>query len=83
MTADVVAIPPTTTLKKAANMMRGRSIGCLVVTRDGRPVGIVTTADLLELIGRGLDRQAAHPARPTLSHRVPHRKNRAAATGVW
>ena len=83
MTANVVAIPPTTTLKKAANMMRGRSIGCLVVTRGGRPVGIVTTADLLELLGRGFDRQAVSTARPILSHRIPHRKGRTGATGVW
>jgi CBS domain-containing protein len=58
--------------------MRGRSIGCLVVVEAGRPIGIVTVADLLEVVGRGLDRGAAASARPTLNHRVPHKKVHAA-----
>jgi CBS domain-containing protein len=31
MTAPVVTVEPTTTIRQAANVMRGRSIGCLVV----------------------------------------------------
>ena len=82
MTAPAVTVPPGTTVRKAANLMRGRSIGCLVVADAGRVIGIVTVADLLELVGRGLDRPAATSKRWTLRHRVPHRKaNR--PTGVW
>ena len=62
-------------------MMRGRSIGCVVVTDRGRVVGIVTVADLLELVGRGSDRPMTTTKRWTLRHRTPHRK-RHAATGV-
>jgi len=82
MTAGVVTIPPATPVRKAANLMRGRSIGCLVVADRGRVEGIVTVADLLELIGRGIDRPVASTTRWTLKHRAPHRK-RGGATGVW
>jgi hypothetical protein len=54
--------------------MRGRSVGCLVVATGDSVVGIVTISDLLELIGRGLDRGVATNKRWTLKHRVPHRK---------
>jgi signal-transduction protein with cAMP-binding, CBS, and nucleotidyltransferase domain len=76
MTMPVVTVPPTTTVRKAANLMRGRSIGCLVVAQAGRVTGIVTVSDLLELVGRGLDRQAATSKRWTLKHRGPRAKAR-------
>ena len=82
MTENIVTIEPDTPVRKAANLLRGRSIGCLVVVHDGRVVGMVTTADLLELIGRGIDRPVAQTQRPALSHRVPHRKRHQAA-GAW
>lgn len=82
MTAPAVTIEPTTTVREAANVMRGRSIGCLVVVERGRIVGIVTVSDLLELVGRGLDRGATASTRWTVNHRVPHRKSRSAA-GTW
>jgi CBS domain-containing protein len=71
-----VTVEPTRTVRQAANLMRGRSIGCLVVVEAGRAIGIVTVSDLLELVGRGFDRGALTSSRPTLSHRVPHRKSK-------
>ena len=56
MTEQVVIVPPATPIRKAANLMRGRSIGCLVVSDEGRVAGIVTVADLLTLLGRGEER---------------------------
>jgi CBS domain-containing protein len=82
MTPAVVTVGPDTTVRRAANVMRGRSIGCLVVTKGERPVGIVTVSDLLEIVGRGIDRGAAKATRPVLRHRAPHRK-RNASTGPW
>ncbi len=55
MTGDVVTATPTTTVRKAANLMRGYSIGCLPILDRGL-VGIVTVTDLLELIGGGAPR---------------------------
>ena len=81
MTREVVTVEPETTVRRAANLMRGRSIGCLPVVSENRPVGILTVSDLLTVLGKGVDRPA-RPTRTTLNHRVPHRKQRA-ATGKW
>jgi acetoin utilization protein AcuB len=82
MTESVVTIGADAPLKRAANLMRGRNIGCLVVVERGKPVGIVTTSDLLELLGRGALRPVPVGRRPNLSHRAPHRK-RNRAYGAW
>jgi acetoin utilization protein AcuB len=83
MTEHVVTADPDMTVKKAANLMRGRSIGCLAVTTPSANIlGIVTTADLLDLLGRGAERPVATNLRWPLRHRVPHRKQ-ALAAGVW
>ena len=79
MTSPAVTVDPTMTVRQAANMMRGRSIGCLVVVKAGRAIGIVTVSDLLELVGRGLERGAVANKRWTLNHRVPHHKSKTAA----
>jgi CBS domain-containing protein len=54
----------------------------VVVASNDKPVGIITTADVLELIGRGIDRPVEATTRWTLRHRVPHRP-RARAAGAW
>jgi CBS domain-containing protein len=82
MTDRVIAVDKNVTVKRAANLMRGHSIGCLVVTERDRPVGIVTTSDLLELLGRGAIRPTPTGKRPALNFRAPHRK-RSRAYGVW
>ena len=82
MSEPVLAVDPTTTVRKAANLMRGHSVGCLVVVEEGRLRGIVTVSDLLELVGRGLDRGVTPARRRTLSHRVPHQKHRR-VTRAW
>jgi CBS domain-containing protein len=82
MTDRVVTVNSRTTVRQAANLMRGRSIGCLVVASANRPIGIVTVADLLTLIGRGAERPIATAQRRIINHRAPHRK-RNRAPGVW
>jgi acetoin utilization protein AcuB len=69
MTPQVVTALPTTTIREAANLMRGRSIGCLPVVENGCLVGIVTLSDLLTLIGRGAERPAPRTKRWTLKSR--------------
>jgi CBS-domain-containing membrane protein len=49
-------------MKEAANLLRGRSIGCLPILEKRRLVGIVTTTDLLELVGE-VTRRASTDAR--------------------
>jgi CBS domain-containing protein len=53
MSPHVVGMAPGATVRQAANRVRGRGVGCLAVMDEGRLRGIVTTTDLLELIGRG------------------------------
>jgi CBS domain-containing protein len=76
MTAPAITVEPAMTVRQAANVMRGRSIGCVVVAESGRVLGIMTVSDLLALIGRGLDRGAVTTARRALNHRAPHRKSK-------
>ena len=52
MTENPFTVEPSTTIREAANLMRGRSIGCLPVVEKKKVVGIITTADMLELLGR-------------------------------
>jgi acetoin utilization protein AcuB len=81
MSTSVVTVEPDTTIRKTANLMRGRTIGCVPVVDGTRLVGIVTVSDLLELLGRGVARPS-RPSRRGLHHRVPHRKGRG-AFGLW
>lgn len=69
MTPQVASAKPTTTLREAANLMRGRLIGSLPVMEDGRVVGIVTATDVLEELGRGSSRPTVRAKRKSM--RVP------------
>lgn len=53
MHSPVISVPPDATLKRAASLLRGHSIGCLPVLEQGRVVGIVTVSDLLGLLVSG------------------------------
>ena len=73
MSLNVASIDQNETVRRAANLMRGRSIGCLAVTEKSKLVGIVTVSDLLNLLGRGGERRAT-AERASLHYRVPHRR---------
>lgn len=66
MEDKIVTARPETTIREAANLMRGRTIGSLpVVDQRGKLVGIITTTDLLNLLGQGIERITAEtPRRP-------------------
>ena len=74
MTFPALAVAPETTVRQAANLLRGRTMGCLPVVDQGKLVGILTTTDLLELIGRGAERPVARAQRRVLTGRGPRRK---------
>jgi acetoin utilization protein AcuB len=59
MSAPVTTASPHTTLREAANLLRGHRVGCLPVLDDDRLVGIVTVSDLLDLIGKSVERPPA------------------------
>jgi acetoin utilization protein AcuB len=59
MTAPVFTVTTRTPVRRAAALMKGRSIGSLVVTSsNGRVAGIVTVADLLTLVDRKPERHS-------------------------
>jgi CBS domain-containing protein len=69
MSSPVISAPASMTVRDAAKLLRGRSIGCLPVVERGRPLGIVTIADLLTLLGKGAIHIQPETGRPTLSRR--------------
>ncbi|MFO0981336.1 MAG: CBS domain-containing protein [Planctomycetota bacterium] len=74
MTHYAVTAKPTTTVRQAANLLRGRSIGCLPVLNKGKLAGIITVSDLLELLGRGVEHPVTQTTRWTLRRRGPRQK---------
>jgi len=74
MTTALVTAGPRSTIKQAANLLRGRSVGCLPVFDGGKLVGIVTVSDLLELLGRGVERPVATTRRWVMKDRGPRRR---------
>jgi CBS domain-containing protein len=70
MTEKLVTATPDTTVREAANLMRGHNVNCLPVFNGGdRLKGIVTVVDLLELIGRGTERPVKTVERTVLKDR--------------
>jgi len=65
MSLDGFRVPVITaaaddTVESAARMMRERGVGCLIVTREGHPVGIVTDRDLvIRVLAEGRDGTSA------------------------
>jgi len=64
MSTDVVSAAPATTLRQAANLMRGHTIGCLLVVEDEKLLGLVTTTDVLDQLGRGAIRPTVRTEPP-------------------
>jgi acetoin utilization protein AcuB len=69
MSPHVVSMGPDATIRQAANRLRGRGISCLAVMDGSKLRGIVTTSDLLELIGRGVERPIERSTRWNLRGR--------------
>jgi acetoin utilization protein AcuB len=69
MTPQVLTAGRNTTVRQAANLLRGHVVGCLPIVEGGKLQGIVTVSDLLELLGRGLERPVLKVKRWTLKHR--------------
>ena len=87
MTGKLIVVGPETTVREAANLMRGHAINSLPVFDDRNQLkGIVTVVDLLELIGRGNERPTKAAPRAVLKNRgvVPSEarvRNRAKRAG--
>jgi acetoin utilization protein AcuB len=78
MTSPAVTAESDTTVREAANKMRGRGIGCLPILENGKLTGIVTITDLLEMLGKGVLKPSPIGERPILRDRGPRRRPPAA-----
>ncbi|HUJ24446.1 MAG TPA: CBS domain-containing protein [Myxococcales bacterium] len=77
MSAPAVTLPPRADVHDAAKLLRRRSIGSVVIVDEKRLAGIVTTADLLALLGKGAARVSEITPKWTLPNRGPtHRPDR-------
>lgn len=68
MSRGIVTVAPDSTLRDAANLLRGHVVGCLPVIEDDRLVGIVTISDVLDVLGRGSAPQRGR-AKPYVARR--------------
>ena len=50
MVKEVITVNPDTKIRDAVELMNKNGIGCLIVTRKGKPVGITTERDVLKKI---------------------------------
>jgi CBS domain-containing protein len=71
MSSPVITAPADATVADAARLLRGHDIGCLPVLERGRPIGMVTIADLLTLLGKGALHIIPETGRRVLSRRGP------------
>ena len=69
MTRGIVTIDAEELVTRAANMMRGHGIKCLIVTKDDKLAGIITSSDVLEVVSR-----SGHKERMTMRDRGNRRK---------
>ena len=70
MTEKLVVARPETTVREAANLMRGHGVNCLPVFDSRNHLkGIVTVIDLLELLGRGAERPMSVAVRAVMKSR--------------
>lgn len=63
-----------TSVRDAANLLRGHNLGCLPIVDGKKLIGVVTISDLLELLGRGALKPNPQGKRWTLKHRGPRRQ---------
>ncbi len=50
MIKDVITVESDTTAREVAKLMKKHEIGCLIVMKKGKPVGIVTERDMLKRV---------------------------------
>jgi acetoin utilization protein AcuB len=70
MISRVVTARPDATLREAAKLLRGHTIGCLPVLDGNKLVGILTLADVLDTIIRGVERPTPMGRRRSLRTEV-------------
>lgn len=79
----VVHVDADTPVSAAARAMRDQHVGCLIVTRDQRPIGIVTDRDLvLRVLAAELDPATTPLSRCVTYDPITALENESVATAV-
>lgn len=55
MSSQVLHVAPNIPARYALSLMARRSVSCVVVVDEGRPVGMLTERDIVRLIAKGVD----------------------------
>jgi len=50
MVKEIITVNPDAKIRDAVDLMNKNDIGCLVITRKGKPIGIMTERDILKKI---------------------------------
>jgi len=50
MVEEVITVEPDTKVRDAVELMNENEIGCLIIAKNGKPVGIITERDILKKI---------------------------------
>ncbi len=79
---EVMSKAVETPVRRAARLMKGRSIGALVVTSaNGKLAGIITVSDLLDLVSRTIEPEPKREAHGNSARRP--RRGRKRSGDVW
>lgn len=55
MSRDVTTLGPDESLKSAVNTMNSHNVSCIVIVKDGKPIGILTERDIIFMKGNNVD----------------------------
>jgi len=64
---DIISVDRSATVAESAKIMTEKNIGSLIVTEEGKPVGIITKSDMLNRVIVAYKDPTVHKARSIMS----------------
>jgi len=55
MSKDVITLGPDESLKSAVKKMNFHNVSCIVIVKDGKPIGILTERDIIFMKGNNVE----------------------------
>lgn len=68
---DVTTIAPEASIKRAANWLRAKNIGALVVTRDSAVLGLISEREIVRAFSRYGETAGSMPVKEIMQYGVP------------
>lgn len=66
MKKDIITVDATKSIKEAASLMNSKNIGCVIVTKQNTPIGILTERDFVKRIAAE-EKQLSEPIENVMS----------------